>query len=63
MPLYEFKCEACGQVAEELRPMASMDEAKECPACGGQARRIVSRTSFRLTGGGWFADGYQKGKR
>ena len=26
--------------------------------CSGQMRRMISKTSFRLTGGGWSSSGY-----
>ncbi len=47
MPLYEFLCSGCGYKSERLcrRP----EEAAECPACGGVARRIFS--TFRARGG------------
>lgn len=26
--------------------------------CGGECKRLISKTSFILKGGGWFKDGY-----
>ena len=34
MPLYEYRCEACGQPEEKLESL-SAPEAHACPACGG----------------------------
>lgn len=33
MPLFDFKCEACGHADEEFFKMASSDR-QECPKCG-----------------------------
>jgi len=33
MPIYEYRCRACGATFEELRPAASADEPVGC-ACG-----------------------------
>lgn len=41
MPLYEYRCDACGRAFEELRPSSEADAAIECPAC---ASRRTSRT-------------------
>jgi putative FmdB family regulatory protein len=55
MPFYEFECE-CGEVTEELVKMGT--EEISCPKCGKSAHKIMSRCSFSLKGGGWYADGY-----
>ena len=57
MPIYEYKCESCGNEFEELMKINA--PAPPCPACGGEdVGRLVSRTSFVLKGGGWYKDGY-----
>ena len=55
MPLYEYRCEACGQPEEKLESMSAPD-THACPACGepGGMRRQVSVSAFALTGGGWY---------
>ena len=55
MPLYEYRCEACGQPEEKLESL-SAPEAHACPACGvpGGMRRQVSVSAFTLAGGGWY---------
>jgi predicted nucleic acid-binding Zn ribbon protein len=32
-----------------------------CPTCRSKVTKLVSASSFHLKGGGWYADGYQKG--
>jgi putative FmdB family regulatory protein len=57
MPIYEFKCLKCGKPAEVLQRVG--DRAPACPSCGSKRMtRSVSRTSFQLKGGGWYADLY-----
>ncbi|MDE3111626.1 MAG: zinc ribbon domain-containing protein [Chloroflexota bacterium] len=45
MPIYEYRCDACGLPFDQLRPMGASDTAT-CPACGSvDARRLVSRVA------------------
>ena len=62
MPLYEYRCEACGDREEKLQGL-SAPEQHDCPACGAQEgmRRQISRAAFALAGGGWYAQGYGAG--
>jgi len=61
VPVYEYRCPDCGELNEDLRKVAERDDPMRCP-CGGEGVRQISATSFQLKGGGWYADGYQKGK-
>ena len=48
MPLYEYRCEACGTVSEYLIG-AGDDEVIHCKVCGGsEMNRILSASSFIL---------------
>lgn len=43
MPIYEFKCNTCADVFEELVPMNTEGERLTCPSCGTVgAKRLVS---------------------
>ena len=58
MPVYEYQCTACGHEFEREQRI-SEDPIKKCPQCGKQkAKRLISRTSFVLKGGGWYGDLY-----
>lgn len=35
MPLYEYRCTACGEMFEILVSLAARDEMAVCPTCGG----------------------------
>ena len=61
MPVYEFECESCGQVTEELVRMDT--KSIKCPECDHKAKKIMSLCGFDLKGGGWYADGYASKKK
>jgi len=62
MPVYEYLCSACGHEFEREQRI-SEDPIKKCPKCGRQkAKRLISRTSFVLKGGGWYGDLYASQK-
>lgn len=44
MPMYEFRCQSCGQVFEELCRFDEGGESLTCPHCGnvGKGRRLIS---------------------
>ena len=43
MALYEYKCSDCEEQFELMRSMNAVDEAAECPDCGGlESRRLIS---------------------
>lgn len=58
MPIYEYRCTACGNLFEEWVKHFDSPEHEPCPKCGGDAARIVSNTSFVLKGGGWYVTEY-----
>jgi putative FmdB family regulatory protein len=57
MPIYEFVCEACGNIVERLQKLSD-PPPDACPECGGKMAKIMSRNSFQLKGGGWYRDLY-----
>jgi putative FmdB family regulatory protein len=57
MPLYEYECKKCNKVFE-VQQKISDEPLKECPECHSPVKKIMSLNSFRLKGGGWYADGY-----
>lgn len=62
MPIYEYSCEKCSHEFEREQRITE-DPIRKCPACGAdRARRLISRTSFVLKGGGWYNDLYSSAK-
>ena len=60
MPLYEYKCEKCGEVFE-VRQNFSDEPVAVHEKCGGHVQRLISRSAFQLKGSGWYATDYAKG--
>ena len=60
MPIYDYRCEACGHEFEELRSFSD-DDPESCPECGSESpRRLISGGNFQLKGGGWYETEYGK---
>ena len=59
MPLYEYRCETCGEKEEKLEGFSAPTE-HACEHCGAASgmRRQISMSAFNLAGGGWVAQGY-----
>ena len=58
MPTYEYQCSACKHEFERDQRISEAP-LKKCPKCRKQkAKRLISRTSFVLKGGGWYGDLY-----
>ncbi len=59
MPIYEYKCNACGHEFDRLCPISKRDDPGECPECGSnQVSRGVSRVaSAKIEGGDYSSPG------
>ena len=54
MPIYEYRCESCGEELEKIQKMSD-PPLRDCPCCGREALiKLVSASSFRLKGSGWY---------
>lgn len=43
MPLYEYRCQQCGEVFEQLRRAEEADRDVACPRCGAEeVERLLS---------------------
>ena len=64
MPIYEYRCQACGHELEKLQKLSD-EPLVDCPACGKPAlSKLISAAGFRLKGGGWYETDFKKdGKR
>ncbi|MCI0571490.1 MAG: zinc ribbon domain-containing protein, partial [Myxococcaceae bacterium] len=64
MPIYEYACAQCGKTNDVLQKVSD-PTPPTCVECGaeGTLSRVVSRTSFVLKGGGWYADLYGSTKK
>ncbi len=60
MPTYEYKCEKCGNVFEELQSITD-DPVKECPTCGGKVHRLIGAgAGLIFKGSGFYLTDYKK---
>ena len=63
MPIYEYACDKCGHEFEREQRMSD-SPVKTCPKCKARkVTKLISRSSFVLKGGGWYADGYADAKK
>jgi putative FmdB family regulatory protein len=59
MPLYEYQCKKCGHCFEKIRKFSDK-QLRKCPECGGVLEQLVSASSVRFKGSGWYATDYPK---
>jgi putative FmdB family regulatory protein len=63
MPIYEYRCSACGHEMETLRKLAD-PPLIECPACHAESLvKKVSAAGFQLKGSGWYVTDFRNGNK
>ncbi len=61
MPLYEYRCQACGKEIEVLQKISDPPRT-ECPSCGQAALvKKVTAAGFQLKGTGWYVTDFRGG--
>ena len=60
MPIYEYKCEGCGETFEVIQKFAD-EPVSVHEKCGGHVHRLMSAPSFQFKGSGWYVTDYAKG--
>lgn len=59
MPIYEYRCEACGFQKEFLQRISDAP-LKDCPECGKDSlTKMVTAAGFQLKGSGWYATDFK----
>jgi putative FmdB family regulatory protein len=59
MPIYEYRCEACGH-QEEFLQRVSEPPLTECPVCHKPTfQKLLSAAGFHLKGSGWYATDFK----
>ena len=62
MPTYEYLCEKCEHEFEREQRITDAP-VKTCPKCRSRrVKKLISRMSFVLQGGGWYNDLYSSAK-
>ena len=61
MPIYAYKCDACGHAKDVLQKVSD-PVLSACPACGADAfRKQVTAAGFQLKGSGWYVTDFRGG--
>jgi putative FmdB family regulatory protein len=61
MPIYEYKCSACGHQEDHLQKLSERPLTK-CPACGKKKyAKQLTAAGFQLKGSGWYASDFKGG--
>jgi putative FmdB family regulatory protein len=61
MPIYAYRCAACGHARDVLQKMSDAP-LTECPACSASAfQKQVTAAGFQLKGSGWYATDFRGG--
>jgi len=63
MPIYEYRCSACGHQEDHLLKLSDAPLTK-CPACGKKKyQKQLTAAGFQLKGSGWYASDFKGGKK
>lgn len=61
MPIYAYKCNACGFAQDVLQKMSD-PVLTECPTCGQASfAKQLTAAGFQLKGSGWYATDFKGG--
>jgi putative FmdB family regulatory protein len=61
MPIYAYKCDACGHAKDVLQKMSDAP-LTDCPACGApKFNKQLTAPGFQLKGTGWYATDFKGG--
>jgi len=61
MPIYAYKCDACGHAKDVLQKMSD-DTLTICPVCAApQFNKQLTAPGFQLKGSGWYATDFKGG--
>jgi putative FmdB family regulatory protein len=60
MPLYEYRCDACGHQFEVIQKFSD-EPIAVCPKCGsGPVVKLFSSPAFQFKGTGWYITDYAR---
>ncbi len=61
MPIYAYRCAACGHAKDVLQKLSDA-QLTICPACGAETfTKQVTAAGFQLKGSGWYATDFKGG--
>lgn len=60
MPLYEYRCDACGHRFEKIQKFSDAP-IEVCPSCGAQqVQKLLSSPAIQFKGSGWYITDYAR---
>ena len=61
MPIYAYKCDACGHAKDVLQKMSD-PQLTDCPSCGQTTfKKQLTAAGFQLKGTGWYVTDFREG--
>lgn len=61
MPIYAYRCAACGHAKDVLQKISD-PVLTDCPACGAASfQKQLTAAGFQLKGSGWYATDFKGG--
>lgn len=61
MPIYAYRCDACGHAKDVLQKMSDAP-LTDCPACNAPAfKKQLTAAGFQLKGSGWYVTDFRDG--
>ena len=61
MPIYAYRCEACGFAKDALQKVSDAP-LTDCPSCGKSAlKKQLTAAGFQLKGTGWYVTDFRGG--
>jgi putative FmdB family regulatory protein len=61
MPIYAYKCSACGFAKDVLQKMSDAP-LSDCPSCGASTfSKQLTAAGFQLKGSGWYVTDFRDG--
>jgi putative FmdB family regulatory protein len=63
MPIYAYRCAACGHEKDVLQKISDAP-LTACPACGAESfAKQLTAAGFQLKGSGWYATDFKGGAK
>ncbi len=62
MPIYEYRCTKCNEEFEVTQKITD-DPLTVHESCGGELKKLITKTSFVLKGSGWYVTDYPSPER
>ena len=62
MPIYEYRCEACGHTFEVMQKVSD-PPAASCEVCGGRVVRIFHPVAIHFRGSGFYTTDYGRSSK